>query len=263
MPHDWNPQSYARFGDLRLRPALDLLARVGALPAGDVVDLGCGTGAAGPALRGRFGRGRRIIGLDASPAMLAAAETAGSHDVLVEGDAATWTPDRRIGGPVALIFSNAALHWVPDHARLMPRLAAQLAPGGVLAVQMPRQYGAPSHRFLRDFAAEMFPDRFDLAAWTAPVAPPVEYHRMLAPLGRVDVWETEYVQRLDPLPAGRHPVRPFTEATAMRPFLDRLSAGEAAGFVARYEAALASAYPVEADGSVLFPFRRLFFVLTV
>lgn len=259
MLNDWNPESYARFGDLRLRPALDLLARVGALPAGDVVDLGCGTGTAGPALRERFGEGRRLIGLDASPAMLAAAEAAGGHDLLLEGDAAAWTADRT----VALIFSNAALQWVPDHARLMPRLAAQLAPGGVLAVQMPRQHGAPSHRFLRDFAAEMFPDRFDAAAWVAPVAPPVEYHRMLAPLGRVDVWETDYVQRLDPVGAGGHPVRPFTEATAMRPFLDRLSAEEAGRFIARYEAALASAYPVEADGSVLFPFRRLFFVLTV
>ncbi|KAB2885680.1 MAG: methyltransferase domain-containing protein [Albidovulum sp.] len=254
---DWDPESYARFGDLRLRPALDLLARVGALPEGEVIDLGCGNGAAGPALRARFGRERRIIGLDASPAMLDAARKVGAYDALVRGDAADWTAE----GPVSLIFSNAALHWLPRHDALLPRLAAQLGPGGVLAVQMPRQYGAPSHRFLRDFAAEMFPDRFDLGAWSPPVAPPVEYHRMLSTLGRVDVWETDYVQRFDPAATG-HPVRRFTEATAMRPYLDRLSDAEAAEFVERYDAALASAYPVEADGAVLFPFRRLFFTLT-
>ncbi len=258
MRQDWNPESYARFGDLRLRPALDLLARVAMPPAGEILDLGCGNGAAGPALKDRFGTGRRIVGLDTSPAMLEAASRSGAYAALVEGDAALWTAL----GPVALIFSNAALQWLPDHGRLMPRLAAQLVPGGVLAVQMPRQYGAPSHRFLRDFAAEMFPDRFDPSAWLAPVAPPVDYHRMLAPLGRVDVWETDYVHRLGPV-AGGHPVRRFTESTAMRPFLDALSAPEATEFVARYDAALASAYPVEADGSVLFPFRRLFFVLTV
>ena len=84
---DWNPESYARFGDLRLRPALDLLARVGALPAGEVIDLGCGNGAAGPALRERFGANRRITGLDASPAMLEAAGRGGSYTALVEGDA--------------------------------------------------------------------------------------------------------------------------------------------------------------------------------
>lgn len=253
---DWNPESYARFGDLRLRPALDLMAQVGTLPEGDVVDLGCGNGAAGPALAARFS-GRRILGLDASPAMLAAAFKAGAYDSLVEGDAAKWTAD----GAVALVFSNAALQWLPDHARLMPHLAAQLVPGGTLAVQMPRQYGAPSHRFLRDFAAEMFPDRFVLGAWKAPVSAPVEYHRMLAGLGRVNVWETDYVQRLEPVADG-HPVRRFTESTAMRPYLDKLAPAEAAEFVARYDTALTAAYPIEADGSVLFPFRRLFFTLT-
>ncbi|WP_347311100.1 methyltransferase domain-containing protein [Defluviimonas sp. SAOS-178_SWC] len=254
---DWNPESYARFGGLRLRPALDLLAQVGELPKGDIVDLGCGNGAAGPALAARYA-GRRIIGLDASPAMLASARKGGAYHQLIEGDAAAW----RAEAPVALVFSNAALHWLSDHAALMPNLAAQLAPGGTLAVQMPRQYGAPSHRFLRDFAAEMFPDRFDLAAWRAPVSPPVEYHRMLSGLGRVNVWETDYVQRVEPVADG-HPVRRFTESTAMRPYLDLMSQAEIAEFLARYEAALAAAYPIEPDGSVLFPFRRLFFTLTL
>lgn len=253
---DWNPESYGHFGDLRLRPALDLIGRIGALPEGAVVDLGCGNGAAGPALRSRFA-GRRLVGLDTSPAMLAAAAKVGAYDRLVEADAARWEAD----APVALVFSNAALHWLADHATLLPRLARELVPGGVLAVQMPRQHGAPSHRFLRDFAAEMFPDRFDMAGWVPQVASPVDYHRMLAPLGRVDVWETDYVQRLDPV-TGEHPVRRFTESTAMRPFLERLSEAEAGDYIARYEAALAAAYPVEADGSVLFPFRRVFLVLT-
>lgn len=253
---DWNPETYARFGDLRLRPAIDLLNRVGELPAGPVLDLGCGNGAAGPALAHRFGAEHRLLGLDASPAMLDAARAKGGYDALIEADAAEWAPEE----PAALIFSNAALHWLADHAELFPRLAGFLAPGGTLAVQMPRQYGAPSHRFLRDFASDMFPHRFSLADWVAPVATPVDYHRLLSPLGRVDVWETDYVQRLAASETG-HPVRRFTESTAMRPFLDRLDGGEAAAFVERYDQALHSAYPTEADGAVLFPFRRLFFVV--
>lgn len=125
---------------------------------------------------------------------------------------------------------------------------------------MPRQFGAPSHRFLRDFAAEMFPDRFAQDGWQAPVAAPVDYHRMLAPLGSPSVWETDYVQRLAPVDRG-HPVGRFTEATVMRPYLDGLSPAEQKALRTRYEAALALAYPVEPDGSVLFPFRRLFFIL--
>ncbi len=255
---DWDPETYSRFHDLRLRPALDLLNRVGALPDGPVMDLGCGNGAAGPALSDRFRPARRLLGLDASPAMLDAARGKGFYDDLIERDAAKWQPAERF----ALIFSNAALHWLPDHEVLLPRLAGFLAPGGMLAVQMPRQYGAPSHRFLRDFASDMFPDRFTLTDWTAPVATPVEYHRLLSPLGSVDVWETEFIQRLAPVESG-HPVRRFTESTAMRPYLDKLSAAEADGFVRRYEQALAAAYPTETDGSVLFPFRRIFFTLTV
>lgn len=254
---DWKPELYARFRGLRLRPAIDLLDRVGGLPEGDVVDLCCGAGSVGEALSARFA-GRRIIGVDTSPAMLTDAGATGSYSALVRADAADWAPE----AAPALIFSNAALHWLPAHGALMPRLAGLLAPGGILAVQMPRQFSAPSHRLLRDYAQDMFPDRFDFINWKPAVLAPVEYHRMLAPLGEVDVWETDYVQRLDPVPEG-HPVRSFTEATAMRPITGTLTAGELEAFTRRYETGLGAAYPVEEDGSVLLPFRRLFFTLRI
>lgn len=249
---DWNPGAYAKFRGLRLRPALDLLAQVGDVPPGDVVDLGCGDGAAAGALAARF-PGRRILGVDSSPAML---DKAAGYAAKVKADIATWAPDTA----PALIFSNAVLHWLPDHATLMPRLAGCLAPRGVLAVQMPRQFLAPSHRFLRDIAAGMFPDRFDFSQYQPPVAPAVAYHQMLAPLGRINAWESDYVQRLDPVAEG-HPVRAFTASTAMRPFLEKLTAAEADPFTAAYDAALGSAYPLLPDGAALMPFRRCFFVL--
>lgn len=250
---DWDPGTYGRFRGLRLRPALDLLAQVADLPAGDVVDLGCGDGAVAGILRARF-PGRRLVGVDASPAMLARAE---GYDAKIMADIADWQ-----GAGLALIFSNAALHWLDDHARLMPRLAAMLVPGGMLAVQMPRQFLAPSHRFLRDIAGTLFPDRFDFTGWQAPVAAASEYHALLWSLGAVEAWETEYVQRLEPAADG-HPVRRFTESTAMRPFVEKLTAAETARFVAAYDEALAAAYPAMEDGAVLFPFRRVFFTLRV
>jgi trans-aconitate 2-methyltransferase len=251
--NDWNPEAYARFRGLRLRPALDLMAQVGDLPAGDVVDLGCGNGAAAEALTARFGR--RLVGVDASPAMLAEAE---GYDAKIEADIATWTPE----SPPALIFSNAALQWLPDHPHLIPRLAGMLAKGGWLAVQMPMQSMAPSHRFLRDIAASMFPALFDFAGYQPPVQRAEDYCVWLRDLGEVNVWESLYVQQLaasDTL----HPVQAFTRSTAMRPFLDKLSEAEAEAFSARYDAALAAAYPLQADGTVLFPFRRVFFTVKV
>lgn len=254
LTKDWNPETYARFRGLRLRPLLDLLAQVGDLPEGPVLDLGCGDGAAAEALR-QHCPGHLLLGLDSSPAMLAKAQ---GYDRLIAADAATWTAET----PLALIFSNAALQWLPDHARLMPRLAAMLAPGGVLAVQMPRQHFAPSHRFLRDIAAALFPDRFDFARYEAPVQPAQAYWPILRPLGQVQAWETEYLQRLDP-GADMHPVRAFTQSTAMRPFVEKLTAAEAETFVSAYDQALTSAYPLLEDGSCLMPFRRTFFTLKV
>jgi trans-aconitate 2-methyltransferase len=234
-----------------------LLAQVGELPAGAVVDLGCGDGAVAAALAARF-TGRRLLGVDRSQSMLTTARGLGVYDALEAADIAVWQPSQ----PPALIFSNAALQWLPDHAALLPRLAGFLAPGGVLAVQMPRQFKAPSHRFLRDIAASMFPDRFDFSAQTSPCAKAEAYFALLSRLGEVMAWETEYIQRLEPV-AAMHPVRAFTEATAMRPIAEKLSAAELATFTAAYEASLAAAYPLLPDGAALFPFKRVFFTLKV
>lgn len=254
---DWNPAAYARFAGLRLRPALDLLAQVpGSLPNGPVIDLGCGNGPAGPLLKARFA-GQGLWGLDSSPAMLEAAKATGAYDRLVQADLADWRPETS----PALVFSNAVLHWLGDHAGLMPRLAGWLAPGGVLAVQMPGQHDAPSHRLARATAATLFPDRF-AADSPSPVSDPADYWRLLVPLGAVNAWETTYAQPLAPVAQG-HPVRAFTESTLLRPILARLDAGEQARYLAAYDVALAGVYPLLPDGGTLFPFRRVFFVLQV
>ncbi len=220
------------------------------VPVGDVVDLGCGDGAVAAALRARFPE-RRLLGVDASSAMLAKAR---GYDATTLDDIAEWVPE----SPPAVIFSNAALHWLPDHATLLPRLAATLGPGGTLAVQMPRQHEAPSHRLAREIAGQLAPTLFSLDAWTPQVGEPAWYYHLLTPLGHVEVWETTYLQHLAPVADG-HPVRAFTEATLLLPYAERLGAAYAE-FVSVYDAALVDAYPPKADGSVLFPFRRLFLI---
>ncbi|MCU0802675.1 MAG: methyltransferase domain-containing protein [Rhodobacteraceae bacterium] len=255
---DWDQPRYAAYRDVRLRPALDLLARVPAdLPPGDVVDLGCGDGAVAAALAAQFA-GRRITGVDAATTMLAQARLAGVYDQLLQADIAAW----QAVAPPALIFSNAALHWLSDHDTVLPRLARMLAPGGLLAVQMPAQFLAPSHALLRQIAEGMFPDRFDFAGYAAPVHALEAYHAMLSPFGAVAGWETTYLQT-QPAVAQGHPVCAFTQSTAMRPFLDKLRASEAARFTAAYDVALHDHYPLLSDGGALFPFRRLFFTLKV
>ena len=243
---DWNPGAYERFRDLRLRPAMDLLSAVGALPDGPCVDLGCGAGAAGAALKERC-TGRTLIGVDSSPAMLSKAQETGAYDRLVQADVSDWVPD----DAPALIFSNAVLNWLSEHTTLLPRLARLVAPGGWFAMQVPGQNDAPSHRLWRDLTGQ---------SGVAGVLDPVEYADLLMPLGPVDVWETRYVQCLPASNQG-HPVRRFTESTYGRQFLDSLDDAGRTALVAAYDAAIEAHYPTRADGTVLFPFRRVFAVL--
>jgi trans-aconitate 2-methyltransferase len=250
----WNPQQYLKFSQPRLRPAMDLLARIPGDEPQLVYDLGCGAGNATAALAGRWPRAR-IIGVDASAAMLAQAARTLPQLQWVHHALDGWQAER----PADVIYSNAALHWLPDHRQLFPALVAMLSPGGVLAIQMPRNFSAPSHTLI-DATARAGPWRARLEPLlaAAPVAEPQFYYALLSPLAAsLDIWESEYLQVL----SGEDPVKEWTKGTWLMQFLDRLDAGERAEFEADYALRLRAAYPRLADGTTLFPFRRLFIVL--
>src|SRR6185369_12007316 len=143
------------------------------------------------------------------------------------------------------------------------RLMHQLFPGGVLAVQMPRNFDALSHVLMRETAAEEpWARRLAPLLRPDPVAPPEFYYGLLAPLatGGLDLWETEYLHVLAGAEDAESPVLSWVRGTAVRPLLAPLAAAEQADFAARYDAKLKRAYPRHADGKTLFPFRRLFLV---
>ena len=153
----WNPQQYLSYGNERLRPALDLLARTDLVGPRHIVDLGCGPGNVTALLHARW-PDASITGIDNSPEMLRSAhKIAGIQWELA--DVATWQPEQRYD----LIFSNATLHWLDHHEQLFPRLARAVAPGGCLAVQMPRNFASPSHRIVREVARS--------GPWAEPLAP--------------------------------------------------------------------------------------------
>jgi trans-aconitate 2-methyltransferase len=249
----WDPGQYLRFADERLRPALDLIARITHPGARRVVDLGCGTGSALPLLRERF-PGAQLVGVDASAAMLEKARAAGVAIERVE--ISSWSPPE----PVDVIFSNAALHWIAGHAQLFPRLLACLAPGGLLAAQMPAMHDEPV-RALQSAAAASGPWSAQLAGVaSAPaiLAAEAYYDLLCAISATVDIWETRYLHIL----RGEDPVVQWALGTSLRPYLDALSPSDRPGFLAAYSALLKPHYPQRADGSVLLPFRRLFIIAT-
>ncbi|MFD0278656.1 methyltransferase domain-containing protein [Kitasatospora sp. NPDC127111] len=279
-PH-WDPEQYLRFADERTRPLRDLLARVPAIPnepAATVLDIGCGPGNSTAVLRERW-PAARITGIDNSAAMLATARGTGepTADYLLadarDYDPAPARPD--------LIVSNAALQWIGSgassrprrgpssptaraegradgHLGLLARWADALPPGGVIAFQVPGNFGSPSHTLLAGLRRS---PRWRAAlgddATRAGVHEPGEYLRALADAGCApDVWETTYSTLL----TGPDPVLEWVKGTALRPVLTRLAdPAERDAFLAEYGALLREAYPAGPHGTV-FPFRRIFAV---
>jgi trans-aconitate 2-methyltransferase len=253
----WDPRQYLKFTDHRLRPALDLLAQIQLDDPRIVFDLGCGPGNITRLLAERW-PAAQVVGVDSSAAMLAKARQEAPAVTFIEADINSWTAPQ----PPQLLFSNATLHWIDGHAELLPRLLRQLSPGGVLAVQMPRNHDAPSH-LLMTAAAEDGPWRTRLADVRhvlRSVEPPDAYYRILAPIARrIDIWETEYLHVLE----GENPVVEWTKGTGLRPYLDALDEPDRSGFLAAYSARVAAAYPKQADGRTLLPFRRIFLIAQV
>jgi trans-aconitate 2-methyltransferase len=256
MP-SWDPNQYLKFTDHRLRPALDLLSQIPLADPRSVYDLGCGPGNITRLLAERWPNAR-VVGVDSSADMLAKARMEAASVVFEQADIARWSPP----APADLLFTNATLHWLDDHAALLPRLAAQLAPAGVLAIQMPDNRASPSH-LLMDEAAAAGPWHAKLARLRpvyGSMQSPDAYYRMLAPVAaQVDIWETTYLHVLE----GDNPVVEWTKGTALRPYLDALDEPERAAFLAAYAARIATAYPKQPDGRTLLPFKRIFIVARV
>jgi trans-aconitate 2-methyltransferase len=250
MTVTWDPRSYLAFGDHRSRPFHDLLARVGADRPRRVVDLGCGPGHLTSVLTERW-PDAEIDALDSSPEMVADARARGV--AARELDVRDWRPT----GEDDVVVTNAVLQWVPGHRDLLAGWLAALPSGAWFALQVPGNFGSPSHVLVRELLAEprwrgLVDVRDELA-----VAAPADYARTMAGCGaEVDAWETTYQHRL----TGADPVLNWISGTALRPVRDALDDAGWAGFRADLAPRLRAAYPTEPDGSTWFGFRRIFAV---
>lgn len=259
----WDPDQYLRYAGNRARPFEDLLARIPdpVRPRPRISDLGCGPGNTTATLLDRW-PAARITGVDNSPEMLkAAAQFAGpapgdrgSLDFEL-ADAADWRPAEAHD----LILSNAALQWIPGHTDLFPAWIDALVPGGTLGFQVPCNFTAPHHVFLRRLAGHpRWGGALDgIADSYIHVLEPGRYLERLAALGcTVDAWETTYVHVLP----GEDAVLGWVKGTALRPVLTVLDdPALQQEFLDAYGALLREAYPAGPAGT-LFHFRRVFAV---
>lgn len=247
----WDPELYLRFEPERIWPAHDLMARVPIEPA-TIYDLGCGPGSSTRELRRRF-PDARVTGVDSSPRMVAEARSRLPGVEFIEADISHWRPAHWPD----LLFADNVLQWAPDHESLFPRLMDLLAPGGVLAVQMPDNRHEPSHALMRliaadgPWAARLVP----IAKTRAVIATHNDYYNWLRPVSEsLEIWQTTYVHPL----AGVESIVDWFRGSALLPFLAPLDDDERCAFLARYRDDLAEAYRTESDGRLLFLYPRLF-----
>jgi trans-aconitate 2-methyltransferase len=250
----WSASQYVKFEDERTRPARDLLAQVPLERLHRAVDLGCGPGNSTGLIVERFGA-EGVSGLDSDTNMLEAARKRLPGTAFVEADLATWQPEV----PADLLFANAVFQWLPNHIDIFDRLMDGLAPGGVLAVQMPDNLAEPTHLLMEE-TAHAGPWRTAFEARSVrrnPLPPPSAYYSRLIPkAARVDIWHTAYNHPM----ADAAAIVEWVKGTGLRPYLDHAGEAHREAFLSDYLARVERAYPVMADGRVLLRFPRLFMV---
>ena len=247
----WAPAQYERFRGERLAPGLDLIALVEPRPGMRIVDLGAGTGELTRLLHERLAA-RETLGIERSASMLEASRARRAPGLrLTAGDIADFAEHERFD----LVFSNAALQWVPDHDELLPRLVRALAPGGQLAFQVPANTDHVAHTVAAEIAEEE-PFRTALSDHaTRPLAtlPPETYALMLATLGarRQHVRLQVYLHTL----AEPGEVVEWTRGTLLTYFRTHLDDRRYNAFEARYRERLVTRLPPERPYH--FAFKRI------
>jgi trans-aconitate 2-methyltransferase len=246
----WNPSQYERFRAERRQPFDDLVALVRVRPRMRVIDLGCGTGDLTAELHDRLAA-VETVGLDRSPAMLersAANPRPGLR--FIAGDVG----ELDAAGAYDLVFSNATLQWLPDHAGLFARLVRALASGGQLAVQMPANFDHPSHATAREIASEEpFARALAGRARFPEVLAPEDYAVLLDRIGFAEqhVRLQVYAHRL----AARDEVVEWIRGTGLTAYESVLSPELFAEFLARYRERLLPR--LEDRRPFLYPFKRI------
>lgn len=252
----WNSEQYLKFATQRTRPAADLAEHIAVQNPAKILDVGCGPGNSTAVLTQLYPNAD-ILGIDNSEEMIEAARKAHPSLRFELFDASTDLAP--LGSGYDVVFSNAAIQWIPNHSKLLPALVALLRRGGQLAVQTPVQQSQPIHKIIEEVAAQrqwahLFSGTRHFYNLTAE-----EYFDVLYPLTtEVDLWQTTYLHVLQ----SHSDMLEWYRGTGLRPYLQALPTYQQPLFEMELLQRITAAYPLQAGGKVLFPFPRLFFVAT-
>lgn len=124
----WQPEGYARHAAFVPELGMPVVELLAPKPGERILDLGCGDGALTAKLAGL---GCEVVGVDASPEMVAAARARGLDARVVAGEELAFEAE------FDAVFSNAALHWMKrDPDAVITAVARALRPGGRFVAEM-------------------------------------------------------------------------------------------------------------------------------
>jgi trans-aconitate 2-methyltransferase len=255
MPN-WNPEQYLKFKNERTQPSIDLISKIKLGDPRFIIDIGCGPGNSTQALYRRWPTAE-IVGLDNSEEMIKKAREDYPMQKWVLADASVFESDQKYD----LVFSNATLQWIPNHEKLFPRLFNLLNDKGAVAVQVPAHMDSPINRALSSVASSKRWYSFtggDLAKQSINLQSPDYYYDLLSPMASdLDLWVTIYYHVL----SSHEGLIEWYKGTGMRPYLERLpDDASRAEFENEVLEECRSSYKLQMNGTILFPFRRVFFV---
>ena len=251
---NWNASHYLKYGDQRTRAAADLVARINLDSPTTIADLGCGPGNSTQLLRDRWPNAD-VIGIDNSTDMLRSAQQTYPDQNWLLADVSKWSPDSSLD----LIYSNAALQWIPNHQTLMQHLIATVSPDGALAFQIPSSTYATIRTLIHEISRDSaWNERMQRPRKALTMETPAFYYDVLASNStRLDIWETEYSHIME----SKDAIIDWISSTGLRPFLAVLTDDrERNTFLTELHNRVDDAYESRADGKVLYPFRRTFII---
>lgn len=250
---DWQPDLYLKFKNERTQPSIDLVAKIDHLSPKSIIDIGCGPGNSTQVLVNRWPKAK-IVGIDSSASMIQKAKQEYTNQEWYVADASTYKSDEKFD----ILFSNAAIQWIPNHPDLLRNFYSLLSPKGIIAVQIPRFWDMPLGKVIDNIANQ---PRWKSKTFGVSSLFTIHdysfYYDILSGLfDSIEIWETNYMHILD----SHESMIQMMRSTGLKPYLEKLETSEKVEFENTVFEAIKEPYPVQKNGKVLLPFKRLFFL---
>ena len=251
---DWNPDLYLKFDKERIQPTIDLVSKIDFDSPSKIIDIGCGPGNSTHILAQRWPKSQ-ITGVDNSQAMIDKASSDFPNQDWILLDAGT----DEIKDKYDIVFSNATIQWIPNHNDLLKKFKNILTDKGIIAIQLPSFFDMPLGQSIARISkenrwsavTESVNDLFTIHDYS-------EYYNILSKLFKtIEIWDSNYVHIMD----SHDSILEMIRSTGLRPYLNKLNDNaDKSDFEEKVLSDIKKNYPLQKNGKVLFPFKRLFFI---